>query len=126
MGQKKNNSQGIDSYRKTEAQTASRENLLLMIYEGGLRFIGQAIEAVESKDHKKKLKYIDKTRLIVMELRNTLNFETGGEIARDLDNLYEYINIRLCEAEAETGQDILIEAEKLLGEVKAGWDGIAA
>ncbi|MFT7128651.1 MAG: flagellar protein FliS [Gammaproteobacteria bacterium] len=63
---------------------------------------------------------------IINGLRGSLDFEKGGEVAVTLDNLYEYINIRLCEAEAEDGQDVLVETEKLLGEVKAGWDGIAA
>ena len=62
---------------------------------------------------------------IVAGLRGSLNFEAGGEIATNLDALYEYLERRLLQANLEADAGMLDEAATLLRQVKEGWDGIA-
>ena len=58
-------------------------------------------------------------------LQSWLDMEKGGEIAGNLNNLYDYMVRRLLEANTENDQAALDEVAGLLGEIKAGWDGIA-
>ena len=57
-------------------------------------------------------------------LRSCLNMEAGGEIAENLDGLYEYMLRQLMTAHAENNSAMLDEVTSLLGEIKTGWDGI--
>ena len=57
-------------------------------------------------------------------LRNSLNMEAGGEIAANLDSLYEYMLRQLMSAHVDNNTDVLDEVVSLLGEIKSGWDGI--
>lgn len=63
---------------------------------------------------------------IIAELRQCLDFKSGGDIAVNLDKLYEYVMVLLANAEAETGKAVLNESHQLLGEVKFAWENIAA
>ncbi len=62
--------------------------------------------------------------IIADGLRSSLNMEAGGEIAANLDVLYEYILQQLMKAHAENDMAILAEVVSLLSEIKEGWDGI--
>ncbi len=63
---------------------------------------------------------------ILNGLRESLDFDRGGEMAVRLDRLYGYLIERLEQAEADTGEVILAESSRMLGELKSGWDEIAA
>lgn len=64
------------------------------------------------------------TSIIADGLRSCLNMEAGGEIAANLDSLYDYMLRQLIKAHAENNPAILDEVASLLREIKAGWDGI--
>ncbi len=64
------------------------------------------------------------TAIIADGLRSSLNMEEGGEIATNLNDLYEYMARQLLKAHAENNTDILDEVVSLLGNIKEGWDGI--
>ena len=64
------------------------------------------------------------TSIIADGLRSCLNMEAGGEIAANLDSLYDYMLRQLIKAHAENNPVILDEVASLLREIKAGWDGI--
>jgi flagellar protein FliS len=64
------------------------------------------------------------TSIISDGLRSSLNLDAGGEIAANLDGLYDYMLRQLIKAHAENNPEILDEVVTLLREIKAGWDGI--
>ena len=64
------------------------------------------------------------TAIIADGLRSCLNMEAGGEIAANLDGLYDYMLRRLVMAHAENSPEVLDEVVGLLSEIKSGWDGI--
>lgn len=112
----------IEAYKKTDVMTANRETILLMMYAGAIRFLKKAIEASETKNIEEKAKYIHKTQDIVNELRATLNFEVGGDLAQSLDSLYAYIMDRLLQGNLQKNTELLTEALNLLITLSAAWE----
>ncbi|MCC6931769.1 MAG: flagellar export chaperone FliS [Deltaproteobacteria bacterium] len=92
------NKQAHNQYRTVQFTTIDRGRLLLMMYEGCLKFLGQAKEALEARDIAKFARFLSKSQAIISELMNTLDFEKGGKIARDLDRLYDFMLFYLTEA----------------------------
>lgn len=85
-------------YQAVQVTTTDRGRLLLMMYEGALKFLRQAKNGIEKNDIPTFCKYLSKAQAIVAELMNTLDFERGGQIAKDLDRLYDFMLFYLTEA----------------------------
>ncbi len=85
-------------YRSVQFTTVDRGRLLLMMYDGGLKFLKLAKEGIEANDIPKFSRFLSKGQAVIAELMNTLNFEKGGQIARDLDRLYDFMLYYLTEA----------------------------
>jgi flagellar protein FliS len=111
----------------TQAQAieASPHRLIQMLMEGGLTRIAQARGAMERGQVAMKGEMIGKAIGIIGGLRQGLNLEVGGEIASNLDNLYEYMAGRLVDANVQNQIEPLDEVAGLLRNVKTGWDAIA-
>ena len=97
-----------------------------MLIEGGLTRLAQARGAMERNQTALKGELIGKAIGIVGGLRQALDVKKGGELAVNLDSLYEYMTTRLMEANLKNDPAILEEVAGLLREVKTGWDAIAA
>ncbi len=102
-------SYGYGAYKKTAVSTASKEQILLMLYQAAIKNCKKAIEAIENRDIAGKGEYIGKLQDIVIELNNSLDFEVGGDIAKELSSLYDYILF------SSTQANIKIDAEPLKG-----------
>src|SRR4051812_14747508 len=89
---------GLASYRQTEVQSRTPLELVTMLYDGALRFLAVARDSIERNDIPARRDALNRTLAIVAELQNTLNLEQGGDIAAELDRLYEYSNVRLLDA----------------------------
>ncbi len=115
----------MDTYRKEYLQNqvlmASQEQILLMLYDGAIRFCRQAIAAEETGNTTEKLEKISKTFAIITEFSNSLNHEIGGEIAADLDGLYHFMLRELNKARIDSTCDHLRNVEKLLVELRLTW-----
>ena len=79
---------GAEAYRQTEARSRSPLELVVMLYEGALRFIGEAREADGTQQLARRATAISKTLAIIGELQSTLDVANGGQVAADLDRLY--------------------------------------
>lgn len=111
---------GADAYRRTDVETRSPMELVIMLYDGALRFVGEAREAIDRKDVKARTDATRRALDIVTELQNTLNLEQGGDIALELDRLYSYVLAKLLEVtrgDAIAADEVL----KLLGMLREGW-----
>jgi flagellar protein FliS len=80
-----------------EAESRSPMELVVMLYDGAIRFVGEAREAILRKDVSARTEATRRALDIVSELQMTLNVKDGGEIARELDRLYSYISTRLLD-----------------------------
>ena len=86
------------AYQTVQVTTVDRGRLLLMMYEGAIKFLKQSRAGVEAGDITKFCRFLSKAQAIIAELMNTLDFEKGGQIARDLDRLYDFMLFYLTEA----------------------------
>ncbi len=85
-------------YQTVQVTTTDRGRLLLMMYEGALKFLRQSKAGLEENDMAKFCRFLSKAQAIIAELMNTLDFEKGGQIAKDLDRLYDFMLFYLTEA----------------------------
>ena len=97
--------------------------LISLLMAGMLERVNQAQKSIlEGNDEDKEI-LLGKILAILNGLRSSLNFNTGGKIAHNLDALYVYMIERIYEAESPTQEhSALDEVAKLVEEVKAGWD----
>lgn len=111
-------------YQRTQVVTASREKILLMLYEGAIRFTKQARVAMNDKKIADKGKAISKATAILSELMATLDFKIGGQLAQDLENLYIFMIDKLIEANVHNKVESLDEVEKLLNTLYTAWKDV--
>lgn len=111
----------------TQAQVfdASPHRLIQLLMEGGLSRLAQAKGAMERGQVALKGELLGKAIAIIGGLREGLDLRQGGELAANLDSLYEYMSSRLLQANRSNDVAIIDEVAGLLREVKSGWDGIA-
>lgn len=117
--------QASNAYRQTEVQSRTPLELVVMMYDGALRFIAQARDAIERKDIRARQKAVSRTLTIISELQSTLDMEKGGAISEKLDSLYVYINGRLIEASSKQDAGPIDEAARLLTTLRDSWAEIA-
>jgi len=120
----------INAYVKTGIETAVPDadphRLVLMLFEGALASIAQARLKLSSGDIAGRGKAISKAISIVQDgLRTSLDMQKGGELAQRLGALYEYVTMRLLEANMHARQDALDEAANLISELHSAWAAIA-
>jgi len=110
-----------NDYLKNQIATASKEQLLIMFYDGAIRFTAQARHAVDNKDIAARTYGINKASAIISELAATLDHKIGGKIAEDLDSLYAYMLNELNLANIKNDGDRLKIVESLLTDLRATW-----
>lgn len=110
---------------QAQAMEASPHRLIQMLMEGGLTRLAQARGAMERDQTALKGELIGKAIGIIGGLREGLDLQQGGEVAANLDSLYEYMVSRLLEANLKNEAAPLDEVVGLLRNVKSGWDAIS-
>ena len=108
-------------YQNQAIQTASREKILLLLYEAAIKFTKKAITAAETKDIAGRGENIGRAYDIIMELNNTLDHKIGGEIAKNLEQLYMFITERLTQGNIKNDPQPLREALKIMETLYSGW-----
>ena len=113
--------QASNAYRQTEVQSRTPLELVVMLYDGALRFLAQARDAIERKDIRARREAISRALAIMSELQSTLDMDKGGVISEKLDSLYAYINGRLIEASSRQNARPVDEAARLLTTLRDSW-----
>ncbi len=108
-------------YQSTQVQTSSPEQILIMLYDGAIRFLRQAADGMESGDYKKKIHFTDKALAIIAELSATLDHEVGGEIAANLASLYDFMMREIPRANVKNDPKILQPVLSILEELREAW-----
>lgn len=116
----------VQAYRTNAVLTASPGQLVLMLYDGALKSMALAKDAMErTDDDPRRIELINhqlqKAQNIILELQGGLNFEVGGEVAKTLYRLYDYHHRRLFEANLRKELSPLIEVEGLLRSLRDAW-----
>lgn len=111
-----------NAYKSNSVNFASREQLLLMLLDGAVKFSKIGRQAIVDKDVKKAHENLVKTQNIFYELMATLDVASGGEWAQNLMNIYDFITRRLTDANIKKDVDIMNEIIPLIEEVRNTWN----
>lgn len=106
-------------YQQSSVQTASPAKLLLMLYDGAIRFVKIGIEGIEQHDIEKTNTNLSKAQSIINELICTLNFDY--EVSNSLQRLYEYMNYLLIQANTKKEKEPAEEALGYLMDLRMTW-----
>ena len=109
---------GYQAYHHNAVATAAPEQLVVMLFDGALRFSRRAVTAFEAGQLPQATQAIGRVTSIVNELNATLDTEAGGEIARNLRSIYGFVNRHLVEAIQLADPDRVRQAATLLGELR--------
>ena len=113
------------NYRRVEISTADPTRIIVLLYEGAIKNLNQAIQ-LHPTDREQALAKITRAMDIINYLRESLDHEKGGEIAQNLHRLYDYSRDRLNEAIIQFNEDPLNEVANLFQILVEGWRGISA
>jgi len=116
----------FNEYKKTQIATANQGKLIVMLYDGAIKFLTIAVENMDPKTYDIVNHNIIKAQDIITELLLSLNMRDGGEISQNLFNLYLYFKKTLLEANINKDAELINGVLKLLKELRDAWDKISA
>jgi flagellar protein FliS len=116
----------ILAYQENRVMTQTPGRVVVMLYEGAIKFLKQATAELEAGKYIEKGKSINRAVDIIQELNITLNMEAGGEIAQNLRRLYAFMQERLFQANIRKDAGMIRETIKLLEELDEGWKAVAS
>jgi len=116
---------GIEAYHESAVTTQSKGRLIVMLYDGAIKFMKLALKELEAGNYEAKGRYINKAQDIINELNAVLDMNTGGEIATNLRKLYCFMSHRLSEANIKRDPQIIREVISLMEELNQSWKAIA-
>jgi flagellar protein FliS len=117
---------GLAHYRRTQVQSASPLELVVMLYDGALASMHVARAAIERRDIPARRDALAKVLAIVNELQSTLNLEQGGAVAAELDDLYAFVNARLLLAASQNAVAPLDDAIRVFAPLRDAWATVAS
>ncbi|MEE2787580.1 MAG: flagellar export chaperone FliS [Myxococcota bacterium] len=109
-------------YRAVKIQTASPAQIMLMLYDGAIRFALIARKKIDEKDYAAKGTYLGKVQAILSELMSSLDFSVAPELCERLEQLYLYMMERLTKANLELDTQPVDEVVELLKTLREGWN----
>lgn len=116
----------IAAYQDNAVTTQSKGRLIVMLYDGAVKFMKLAISELEKGNYDSKGQYIVKAQNIINELNAILDMDAGGEIALNLRKLYCFANTRLAEANTKCDPRLIRDVISLMEELNQGWKTITA
>lgn len=114
----------VPNYQQNEVITSNKVRLVIMLYEGAINFLDIARDRIYIKDIPGKSLYLNKASAIVSELLCSLDKKAGGEIAANLERLYNYMLRQIANADLKNDHESIGVVSSLLKELKAGWEEI--
>ena len=108
-------------YASAQVNSASPEQILVLLYDAALRDLKEARAAIEAGDRSRKAKALDHAVKVVTELANSLRPDKAPEIAENLSNLYDFMIDRMIRSNAQNEDLDLQVVYNLLGELRAAW-----
>ena len=120
---------GIGQYRQigveTALENASPHRLIQLLFEGALTQLANVKGAIVNRDTVRLQTSVQKTSTILMGLEEGLDFEKGGEIADNLEALYQYMQTELLAVQVSMNEEKVDALISLLSDIKSGWDAIS-
>jgi len=114
------------AYRQQSVLTATPGQLVVMLYDGCLRFLNQAAYAMREGELGEASRRLGRAEAIIDELLATLDLEQGGVIASRLQGIYVFCSRQLIEARMERDPAMIEKVAELLGELREAWSQVAS
>ena len=114
----------VSVYQEVAVNTQSKGRLIVLLYDGAIKFMKLAIEELEAGNYEAKGAYIARAHDIINELNAVLDTDSGGEIASNLRSLYLFLNNRLSEANTKREPQMIREVIALMEELNKSWKAI--
>ncbi|BBC41331.1 flagellar export chaperone FliS [Photobacterium damselae subsp. piscicida] len=118
----------LQAYKKVSVNaqlaSASPHRIIQMLYAGAIERLIQGKAAMEQGNIAMKCERLSKALDIIMSLRDCLSMEDGGDVANNLDSLYDYMIRQVSTANAENQPELIDEVITMLREIKSAWDQI--
>lgn len=111
----------LKQYQKDSVETASPEKLLILLYDGAIQFLNKAKLAIENGEVEQIHNNLVGCQNIILEFMNTLDMKQGGDLARNLYNLYEYYYNTLVTANLQKDMKLVDEVLRHLIKLRATW-----
>ncbi|MDC0601513.1 flagellar export chaperone FliS [Aliiglaciecola sp.] len=119
---------GINAYKKGnlkhEVASADPHKLTLMLMQGALDRLAYGKGCIERKDFEGKAEHLSRVSAIIMNLRDTLDLESGSDVGENLFALYDYMIQRVTDANVQNDLNIMDEVINLLLPIKSAWASI--
>ncbi|MHC4480261.1 MAG: flagellar export chaperone FliS [Planctomycetota bacterium] len=115
-----------DKYKTEAISTQQRGKLIVILYEGAIKFLNIAKQKLQEGDYALKGIYIGKAQDIITELNNCLDMSAAPDIAGDLRSLYNFLYRHLNEANIERSAEKLDDCIEVLGGLCSAWEEVAA
>ena len=124
------NQRAIESYGQVKVSTgvskANSVELIQMLFDGLLESMSAAKGHILHKSLEDKSKSITRACRIVLGLQGALDFEKGGDLAKNLNELYDYVTRRLLHVNAHNDLEALEEIQGLMLEIRSAWETVPA
>ena len=117
---------GVSVYEENSVTTQNNEKIIVLLYEGAIKFLKKANVAISNEDYLSKGREIARAQEIIFELNMCLDMEAGGQISDNLRSLYNFMYTRLSSANRKCDAQIVNEVIGLLENLYQGWAKIAA
>ena len=116
----------IQEYQNTQFATADRGKVLLLVFDGALRFLKLTERDLREGNLDGFVHHLGRSQAIITELRRTLNYEQGGSIAVDLERLYSFCLEHLAEANFQKKPENVATVHRLISTIADGFRTILA
>lgn len=114
----------VSAYKEASVTTQSKGRLVVMLYEGAIKFMKLAIKELEAGNYEEKGRYINKALDVITELNAVLDTDVGGEVAANLRNLYVFMNNHLNQANTKCDPRMIREVISLMEELNQAWKAV--
>ncbi|MBK9948364.1 MAG: flagellar export chaperone FliS [Nitrospira sp.] len=112
-------------YEQTQVVTSSGVQLVVLLYDAAIQSMEMARREIQEKNVREKARHLGRAIAIIGELNSVLDLEQGGEIARSLRRLYDYMLIELVEANARNNEQKLESPLRCLSTLREAWREVA-
>ena len=116
---------GLHNYQVNNISTSSQSQLILMLYDGALQAVNQSIQCMGRKEIAEQSQYILKAQDIINELSLALDMKQGGEVAKTLEQLYQFVLNQLIQANITSDTMYLESIIKVLSPLRDAWSQIS-
>jgi len=116
---------GAQAYANTQIQTASSVQVIVLLYDGAISSMRLAQEGMSTSNFQDKARFLDRALRVIGELSASLNMEEGGNIAKDLRRMYEYMQFEMTQANLKNEPHRLEGPIHCLSVIREAWQDLA-